>query len=240
MHKLLKLWAALLPFLAALGACSGAGAVHHATPSAHLAFVMDTSASVETPDDSRFGQAELRRIGAAVDAMKLGDRITVYEAGAKSAERAAAHPAIITGYKLQLARARTKVLQQVREIADSYRQTGGDGATNLLFTLENLHADCASGRSKIVLISDGVEDSDAYSASAALNADKSVDLPAPQQSGYLTGCSVEFLGFGVSKDASGSAQVLPDRQLRALRQGWVNYLKAAGVASDAMSFASIL
>jgi hypothetical protein len=243
MSKIMKIWAVLLPFLVALVGCAGAAPTSngpsHTSP-AELVVITDTSLSVQTPGDGPYGKAELQRVGDVVDQMALGDTITVFEAGAKSADRAVAHPTIVTGYKLRMVTARAMTFRQLEEIGASYRQHGGDGATNLLFTLENAHVDCSSGRSKVILISDGVEDSDAYSASAALRAGKAVELPSPPPGRKLEGCSVTFLGFGVSKDGNGSAQILPARQLEALRQGWTAYLAAAGVKPGDIDFASII
>ena len=229
-----------LPIALSLAGCSGSvppGGKSGQQHAAALYVLDDVSSSSAAQGDDAFGAGIRNRVGTEVEKLKLGDSVTVYELGSRTAERFVAHPTITSGYTLKLKGARKRVVQQMEDIAATYRAKGGDGDTNLLLTLENLHPDCASGRSTIVIVSDGVEASEAYSASGALAAGKPVTLPAPSGP-IFAGCRVVFLGFGVSADASGSGQVLPAAMLSALRQGWEKYLRDAG-ASD-VTFTSLL
>ena len=127
----------------------------------------------------------------------------------------------------------------MEEIAAAYRATGGDGGTNLLLTLQNLHPDCRSGRSKVMIASDGLESSEAYNTAAELNQGKPVELPPPSDK-FLQGCKVSFLGLGVSGDGHGGGAVLPERALEALREGWRKWLVQAGAAPGDITFSSLM
>ncbi len=233
-------WAPLLPFFCTLAACSGSSPTENNPGSMHAAWLYvldDVSSTSAAQGEDVFGAAVRNRVGDAVEKLKLGDSIAVYELGSRTAERFVAHPTITTGYKLHLKVARKRVVQQMQDIATTFRTKGGDGGTNLLLTLENLRPDCASGRSTILIVSDGVEESEAYSASKQLATGKPVNLPLPSGP-ILQGCRVVFLGFGVSADASGTGHVLPDKMLNALRLGWEKYLKEAGAIE--VTFTSLI
>lgn len=72
-----------------------------------------------------------------------------------------------------------------------------------------------------------------------MGAGKQVELPPPSGA-YLKNCKIEFLGFGMAVDSAGTAALLPEAQLRSLRDGWTKWLTAAGVAPDDMVFTSLL
>jgi len=232
-----KIWAILMPFTLALAACSGSAPSGDKQHAAALYVLVDVSSSSAAQGDDAFGKGVRNRVGDAVEKLKLGDSITVYELGSRTADRFVSHPTIASGYKLHLKAAGKQVVQQMQDIAAIYRAKGGDGGTNLLLTLQNLQPDCASGRSTILIVSDGVEESEAYSVSRPLATGKPVNLPSPSGP-ILQGCRVVFLGFGVSADASGTGQVLPDTMLNALRKGWEKYLKEAGASE--VTFTSLI
>lgn len=241
MTKTPHLGAALLPVALFLAACSGGAPTgDNATPKhpAWLYAIDDVSSSARVQGIDVFGRGVRARAVDAVTRLKLGDRVQLVEAGSLQAERLVAHPLIKTGYRLSLAKAGRELAGQMEEVARRARASGGDGSTNLIATLTNLHPDCASGRSVVAIASDGVEASQAYNVGAALAAGKPVTLPPPATP-YLRGCRVEFIGFGVVSDGSKSGgQLLPARELEALRKGWADYLKAAG-ASD-VTFTSLI
>lgn len=241
MRSTTKIWAILMPLTLTLAACSGSPASGDKSAqqqhAAALYVLNDVSGSSAAQGDDPFGNGIRNRVGDEVEKLKLGDSVTIYELGSRTAERFVAHPTITTGYKLHLKAARKRVVQQMQDIAATYRAKGGDGGTNLLLTLENFHPDCVSGRSTILIVSDGVEESEAYSASKPLAAGKPVNLPSPSGP-ILKGCRVVFLGFGVSADTSGAGQVLPASMLSALRQGWEKYLRDAGASE--VTFTSLI
>lgn len=241
MNKRLYFGAALLPLALALAACSGGASTgDDATPKhpAWLYVVDDVSSSARVQGDDLFGKGVRARAVEAVTQLKLGDRVQLIEAGSLQADRLVAHPLIKTGYHLSLAKAGRELGGQIEEVAQRTQASGGDGTTNIIATLTNLHPDCASGRTVIKIVSDGVESSDAYDAGTALAAGRSVTLPPPATP-FLRGCRVEFIGFGVVSDSSESGgQLLPARELEALRKGWSDYLTAAG-ASD-VTFTSLI
>jgi hypothetical protein len=237
--------AALLPLMIALAACSGS---HTATDApgpkrpAHFTYIYDVSTSPATINDSAVIQAVQRRVGD--DMMKnvrLGDTITVHEAGGRSADRMLEYQPIVTDYNLRVPAARARLLEQMRAIVARVHSQGGDNATNLLLALESIQPDCASPGSAVTLITDGVEESDVFSAGRALAKGKPVNFPQPTLGRYLAGCRVLFVGFGLTEDPSaGKAELLPARQLSALRQGWTNYLQSAGVHPEDIEFVSAL
>ena len=68
-----------------------------------------------------------------------------------------------------------------------------------------------------------------------------VDFGEPPSGRQLAGCRVRFIGFGITTDtASQESQLLPSKQLAALRLGWMTYLQAAGVRADDVEFVSTL
>lgn len=242
MNTLLKLATCLTLVCLTLAACSGsassdaAKAPHYA---AQLMIMSDVSGSSAVQGDDVVGKAVRARIGEAVKAMALGDSSTIIEVGSLSAERFVTHPTITTTAQLRQAAAARKVTLQLEDIAAKQRANGGDGGTHLTMALASLQPDCRSGRSKIKIVSDGLEQSNAYSAVAAINAGKPVELPPPSGAS-LKGCKIEFLGFGMAVDSAGTAVLLPEAQLRSLRDGWAQWLTAAGVAPDDMVFTSLL
>ena len=240
MRSFMKIWAILMPVSLILAACSGSASSGDKAAHQHAAalYVLDdVSSSSAVQGDDAFGAAVRDRVSEAVEKLRLGDSVTVYDLGGRTAERFVAHPTITTGYKLHLKAAGKQVVQQMRDVSATYRAKGGDGSTNLLLTLENLNPDCSSGRSTILIVSDGVEESEAYSVSKALAKGKPVNLPSPSGP-ILKGCRVVFLSFGVSADASGTGQVLPGKMLNALREGWEKHLKDAGASE--VTFTSLI
>lgn len=225
------LGAALLPLALALAACSGGTPSGDNTkPPKHAAWLYvanDVSISARVQGDDAFGRGVRAHAVEAVTQLRLGDRVQLVEVGSLQADRLVAHPIIKTGYMVSLAKAARDLTGQMEEVARQVRASGGDGSTNIIATLTNLHPDCASGRTVIKIVSDGVESSTAYDAGTALSAGRPVALP-PAATPYLRGCRVEFIGFGVVSDGSAhGGELLPARELEALRKGWSDYLTAA-------------
>lgn len=241
MRSVLRLASCLTPLCLTLAACSGAASTEAPKApryKAHLYVLSDVSTSSAVQGDNAFGNAVHKRVADVVKEMELGDSVTVLTVGGRGAKNFVAYPTITTGPQLRQASASRKVVAQLDEIARTHRTNGGDGNTNLLLALDNLRPDCRSGRSMIMIVSDGIESSEAYDAGAALSAGKPVEMPPP--SGLLRGCMVELLGFGVVADGLGGGNILPDAQLRSLRQGWERYLMSAQVAPEDIRFTSRL
>lgn len=241
MNTLLKLATCLTPVCLALAACSGSAAPNAPKApqyAAHIYVLSDVSKSSTVQGKDALGEAVRKRVADVVKELELGDSVTVLTVGGRGAKNFVAYPTITTSPRLRLPAASRKVIAQLDEIARSHQASGGDGNTNLLLALDNLRPDCRSGRSMIMIVSDGIESSEAYDAAAALNAGKPVEMPPP--SGLLRGCMVELLGFGVVADGAGSSNILPDAKLRALRKGWEQWLASAQVAPEHISFISRL
>lgn len=241
MHSLLKAFSCLILACLALAACSGSAPPNAPKTSqyaAHIYVLSDVSKSSTVQGKDALGEAVRKRVADVVKELELGDSVTVLEIGSRSAQRFVAHPTITTGPKLRQAAASRMVVAQMEEIARNFRANGGDDSTNLLLALDNLRPDCRSGRSMIMIVSDGIESSEAYDAAAALSAGKAVEMPPP--AGLLRGCMVELLGLGIVAADSGNAAILPDAQLRALRKGWERWLTSAQVALEDIRFTSRL
>ncbi|MFZ5746914.1 MAG: hypothetical protein ACOY45_04565 [Pseudomonadota bacterium] len=228
--------------VAALGGCQQAtSAPDQPAPQAAVVTVFyDGSSSTAFVASPAYAEAAVKKVGQAVMDQRLGDEFRIVPFGSRTTDRSVAALSIASGYKLRLASARKQVESSLSGLLEQDRQTGGDGTTNLLYSLENAHPTCTS-RSRIIILSDGIEESEAYSAGRALMAGRPVHLPSPG-SAYLKGCSVMFIGIGVSPmGGSGqTAETLPSKQLASLISGWRIYLESAGVSPADMSFTSIL
>jgi hypothetical protein len=243
MRNIFTLATCLTPLCFTLAACSGAASTDVPKApkfAAHLYILNDVSGTSAVQGDDVVGKAVRSRIGEAVKALALGDSSTIVEVGSLSAERFVTHPTITTTAQLRQAAAARKVVAQMEDIAVKNRASGGDGGTHLTMALANLQPDCRSGRSVIMIVSDGLEQSHTYSAVAALNAGKPIALPPPSSGASLKNCKIAFLGFGMATDSSGQAALLPEVHLSALRKGWEQWLSAAGVAPADMTFTSLL
>lgn len=242
MRNIFTLATCLTPAFLTLAACSGSaptGAPNAPKFAAHLYVASDVSGTSAVQGTDVVGNAIRTRVADAVKAMALGDSVTILEVGSLAAERFVRHPTITTNAQSRQGAAARKTLAQMEEIAAKHRADGGDGGTHLTMALANLQPDCRSGRSVIIIASDGLEHSHAYSAVEALNAGKPIALPPPSGP-FLKGCKVEFLGFGVTSDGSGKGVVMPEVQLTALRKGWERWLSSAAVAPADMTFTSLL
>ncbi len=241
MRTIAKFWAVLLPILLCLAACSGTAPSGESSPRypAHLYVLDDVSASSAMQGDDTVGNGVRRSVGDAVKALALGDSVTLLEVGSRSADRFAVRAPIVTGPQLRQAAASRKVVAEMQDIAAAYRANGGDGGTNLLLALQNLHPDCRSGRSRLLIVSDGLESSEAYNAAVSLNQGKPVELPPPTDK-FLQKCKVAFLGLGVSADGRGRGAILPERALEALQSGWQRWLVQGGTAPGDVSFNSLM
>jgi hypothetical protein len=233
-------------FIAALSlATAGCGETEKeaAAPTPQAAVVtigFDVSGSTANIKSPSYGDAAIKRVGDAVMGQILGDKFRVVAIGSRTNNRAVQALSLASDRRLRLPAVRTQVEARLTELLAENRQNGGDGSTNILFALENAHPECTP-RSEVVIVSDGMEDSESYSVAAALAAGQPVQLPPPSQR-YLTGCAIEFIGIGIAAPTVNgqSQETLPNAQLQALIAGWRDYLVAAGVEPDAIRFTSIL
>lgn len=243
MHRTSLIGAALLPLSIAIAGCSGSPAntsAPTASKAAHDIVIVDVSASPATISVPAVTKAAENWIGEDMKRnMRLGDALTVYQAGSADASRMVGFPTITTGYDLRIAAAHGKLIGQLSAIAQQFQKQGGDDSTHLNETLEAIHPDCSSGRDDIIIATDGVQVSAGYSAATALARGKPVKLPPPPGR-YLAGCHrLVMLGFGLTIDPSADApELLPAKSLAALKQGWLDYLVAAGMQPQDVEFIS--
>lgn len=199
--------------------------------------VSGSTAFINAPD---YRNAAVAQVGTMVAKQKLGDAFRIIAFGSRTTDRAVDLLSVSSGYKRRLPAVRKQIEAALRELFETSHKAGGDGTTNLLYTLENAQPVCTP-RSRVVILSDGIEDSDGYSASAALAAGKPVQLPGPATPSYLKGCSITFIGIGVAPLAKQSgAETLPSAQVDALTTGWREYFEKAGVNPADIRFQSIL
>lgn len=233
----------MLPSVLAVWSLYGCGAT--STPKTELqqAFqtnIIDVSASVAAINDSTYADRAVTLLGQEIEKLKTGDGIQTLLVGDRSIEKSGGSQLVKTGIRKRVKTARKEVEQFIRNALANQRQSGGDDSTNILYYLENAHPVCSS-RSKIVILSDGIEDSDAYSASAALRQGKPITLPAPSTP-YLKGCTITFIGIGVSpkSGAGAKAETLSNAQVQALIGGWSAYFQSAGVSAADIRFTTIV
>ena len=199
----------------------------------------DVSLSTAAVNDPAYATRVSELVGRDYSRSHIGDLARVVVVGDRSAAHAASTILIASGYSQRIPTAQRKLVAALESTFQQYRGSQGEETTNLLYSLENSRPFCTPG-SRVVLISDGVESSDNYSASEPLASGKPVNLPAPSGP-YLRGCTAAIYGLGMSADGrGGSPQALPNRQLAALEAGWRAYFTEAGVRPEDISFASIL
>lgn len=231
----------LATLVAALGGCDAADAPKDGPlpQAAALTVLVDGSASTAFIASPAYGDAAVRRVGEAVTRQALGDRFRIVGFGSRQVENGVNVLTEESGYANRLPAVRGQVENSLRDLLAHNRQSGGQGSTNILYALENANPTCTP-RSRIVILSDGIEDSETYSVNRVLAAGQPVRLPAPNTP-YLRGCLVEFVGIGMAPQMGhGIAETLSNDQLKALTAGWRNYFIAAGVKPDAIRFTSIL
>jgi hypothetical protein len=237
-----KTSAALLPIVATLAACSvEPEPTKKGSPPepAHHYFLRDMSQS-QVSDNVEIAQAIERVIGDGMKrSIRLGDSIAYYELGSLDANRMVAKVNIVTDYSLRVAAAEAKLVQAMRDSDARLKASGGDSATNLLASVEAIQPKC-SNRSTVTFISDGLESGN-YSAERSLAAGDAVYFGEPLSGRQLAGCRIRFVGFGITTNtAMQESQLLPSKQLAALRLGWMTYLQAAGVRAEDVEFISTL
>jgi hypothetical protein len=232
--------AALISILGlALAGCHSPPSANRPPPQAAVMTVLvDSSSSTAFISSESYGDAATKRVGALVLAQQLGDEFRIVPFGSRTTDRALDAFSEASGYKRRLPAIRKDLEASLAELLAANRKGGGDGSTNLLFTLQNGGLSCTP-RSRIVILSDGIEASETYAVAPSLAANKAVHLPAPSTP-FLKGCSITFIGIGISPMGDGQAETLPDAQLKALIAGWREYFQAAGVAPADIQFQSIL
>lgn len=225
---------------AALSGCQEAAPVkgEAVSQAAAMSIFADVSSSTAFITSPAYAEGAIKRVSAAVLKQQLGDTFRVVSLGSRTTDRAVDVLSLTSGYKKRLSAVSKQVETSLTNLFADSRQSGGDGSTNLLYTLVNAHPICTP-RSTIVILSDGVEASESYSAIGALSAGQPVHLPPPSTP-YLKGCSVNFIGIGISPMGGGQAETLTNDRLQALIAGYREYFQAAGVNPADMTFTSIL
>lgn len=229
---------ALIGLTLALSAC-GSTESQPKPQAATLTIFVDSSASTAFISSPAYADAAIRRVGEAVMRQKLGDSVRIVNFGERSIDNAVDVFAETSGYSNRLPALRKHVTAKLKQVMDSNRQSGGQHATNISFSIENAHLTCTPD-SRVVILSDGIAEDETYSVSRALITDEPVRLPKPAAP-YLKNCAVEMIGIGIAPISSGqSVEVIRNDQLQRLKAGWSDYLSQAGVRPQDMSFISLL
>jgi hypothetical protein len=224
----------------ALSGCNSTGqadAPPNTRPATMTVFA-DLSGSTVFMGSPPYTSGAIARVGDDIQKQPLGTRFRVLSLGSLTAENAIDVLSVSSDYQNRIPAMRKRVTAALGDLFERNRQTGGQGGTNITYALINAHPSCTPG-SRVVILSDGVEESTSYSVSRALSAGQPVNLPAPAGP-ILKGCSVTFIGIGMMSTTGGTTQSLPDAQLQALTAGWRAWFAAAGVQPDDVTFTTIL
>ena len=206
---------------------------------AEMTVMLDASASTAFIASPSYAEASVKRVGEATMRQELGDSFRIMNFGDRSAGNGVAIFKVKSGYAKRLPTVRRDMEAALQDQMAKNRQRGGDGSTNITFSLENAGIRCTP-RSVVVVLTDGIAEDERFSATKALKAGQPVNLPPPA-SPFLRGCSVEMIGVGMAPAGIGqSAQTLPNDQVQHLIAGWREYLSAAGVRPEDMVFTSLL
>lgn len=234
---------ALTSLALSLSACSG-NEGDRSSPTAQqpatATILVDTSASTPFMASPAYSDAAIQRVGKAVAALHLGDKARIVAFGSRTTDHAVDVFAEGSGYKRHVPVLGKHVETALRDLLANARAGGGDGSTNIIYALENANVECTP-RSRVIVLSDGIEHSDAAQLDRALAHDAPLHLPNPATPILNGGCSVEMIGIGVSPAGVGArAETLPGAQLQSLVAAWRDWFAAAGLGQNDMTFTSIL
>lgn len=232
---------ALTSLALTLSACSGNRSNQGtAQQPATATILVDTSASTPFMASPTYSDAAIRRVGKAVAALHLGDKARIVAFGSRTTDHAVNVFAEGSGYKRHVPVLGKHVEAALRDLLANARAGGGDGSTNIIYTLENANVECTP-RSRVIILTDGIEHSDAAEFDRALASKRPLRLPHPVTPFLSGGCSVEMVGIGVSPTGAGTeAETLPNTQLQSLVAAWRDWFTAAGLGQNDLIFTSIL
>lgn len=180
-----------------------------------LTLGIDLSESNPVVTSPEFAKAVARHAHGEIAALELGDVLQVRHFGERGTDKMRSLSIRMTRQN----RPKAVADQVARHIAAlPSKTTDPHHQTNILAFLEFGSFDCASGQSRVVIYSDGIEASQTMSDRAFLSGKP---LPPPPAN-YLKGCEVVMFGLGASKDGS-----LPPAVIESIRQRWTDYFKAA-------------
>lgn len=235
--RIIGLLTFILAMLTACHSTSPTGQV--AAQAAVMTVLPDESSSTAFLASPTYTDAAVRKVGEMVMQQQLGDAFRVVGFGSRTADRSVDLLSLTSGYGLRLPAVRKRLEARLNDLFAGDRTRGGDGSTNLLYTLEHANLACTP-HSTVVILSDGIEASDQYSVATSLSAGAPVHLPPPSGP-ILRGCKIAFVGIGVAPQNGGAEpETLPNDRLQALTAGWREWFQSAGVASTDMSFQSVL
>ena len=235
----------LVPALAGtliLAGCNGRATVNESEPEPGVLTVeADISASTPFMVSEPYANAAIKRVGDAVLKHRLGDRFRIVPIGSRTAQNSIGTFSIASGQKLHLRTVKKRLEGALAGLFAQSRRNGGDGNTNIVYTLENSQPVC-NPDSDVIILSDGIESNEQTDAGRDLAAGRPVTLPQPSQRFLKGGCSIWMIGIGVSSPTGGGAdvQTLPPDQLGKLKDAWRAWFIAAGADPDKVHFETIL
>ncbi len=231
-----------LLMLSACGHSSGVPQQGEAAQSkaAVLTVFIDVSGSAALIKQPDFANRMIERVGEEISNLELGDKIRILTLGDRSADHSFSQLEIETGIGTRLPAARASVELKIRQIIGQSIRTGGDRSTNILSAMEGAQPECTP-RSTVMVVGDGIEDSDTYSVTKALRSDQPIDLPTAAHP-YLRGCRIAMLGIGIAAEPGNGigSKPLGSHQLATLTEGWSRYLQSAGASATDLRFTSII
>lgn len=143
--------------------------------------------------------------------LKDGDQVRLMSFGARNSVQNLRDFTVTISRKNKASKIAQELARAIRSIPRGMLEK--QQATNIITWLEYTPNFRCEDNSQILLITDGVEDSDVFSAKKLLSGEA---LPAPKRT--LEGCSVYFYGLGVG---------LSGIQLGYLHKAWAHYINQA-------------
>lgn len=164
-----------------------------------------------------------------------GDLVRLHAVGDLSVENSINEREIRTGLGRDITAIRPRVETALGELLVFDENDVGDNETHIISALQDASIDC-SRNGLVLLYSDGVDESDPAFL-AALSSGEQLELPAPDNA-FLSGCRVVWLALGETalNPFTGTDRRLSNFQQNNLQNAWHQYLVAAGVLPDDISF----
>jgi hypothetical protein len=185
----------------------------------NLYITPDISGTAPAISSQEFASASAEILKEHIQDMNFGDKITYKTLGNDKIHHSKSDSLIISK-RNRPENAAEKVAARIESLPQSKK---GEGSTNILSYFENNRFDCSRDNSAVWLLTDGIENSQDFSATDLL---KDKKLPEPFEQ-TLEGCAVVMIGVGRLADGN----KLPRKQIQILKKTWTEWLTKAGAVS---------
>jgi len=235
----------LVPALAGtliLGGCH-ASDDRRASPEQAGVITVEADISLSSPFilSKPYTDAAVKRVGEAVLNQRPGDRVRIVPVGSRSVENAVDAFAMASSQKVHGRAVKKRTEAALADLFASARKAGGNGNTNIVYTIVNSHPVCNPG-SSIYVLSDMIESTAEHDIGKDLAAERPIELSKPSEPVFSGGCSIWVIGIGASPATGGGKdpETLPADQLDALKSAWLAWFVAAGADPAKVHFETIL